>query len=369
MTGWMTGGMTGRASGRVPLALLGGSGYVAGELLRLLAGHGGLVPAAVISASRAGEPVGAAFPHLAAAYPGLAFEGPEALERLFETAPRAALVSAAPHGASAPAVAAAIAAAAGTGCALEVVDLSADFRFADPAAYAAAYGRPHPAPELLASFARGVPEHLPAATESRFAHPGCFSTAVLLALVPLLARELLAPADHPEVAVSAITGSTGSGRSPSATTHHPERRSTVVAYQPLAHRHEPEIVALARAATGVAAALAFVPLSGPFARGIYATLHARLARPAGAAEVAAALAEAYSGSPFVTVSTAPPRLVDVAGSNRAALGVAARGDRLVVHVALDNLAKGAAGGALQWLNRRLGFAEDAGLAAPGPGWL
>jgi len=361
--------MTGRVSGRVPLVLLGGSGYVAGELLRLLAGHGGLAPAAVISASRAGDLVGSAFPHLAAAYPGLAFEGPEALERLFAGSPRAALVSAAPHGASAPAVAAAIAAAAGTGCALEVVDLSADFRFADAAAYAAVYGRPHPAPELLASFARGVPEHLPAATESRFAHPGCFSTAVLLALVPLAARALLAPADRPEVAVSAITGSTGSGRSPSATTHHPERRSTVVAYQPLAHRHEPEIVALARQATGVAAELAFVPLSGSFARGIYATLHARLARPVAAAEVAAALAEAYAGSPFVTVSTAPPRLVDVAGSNRAALGVAVRGDRLVVTVALDNLAKGAAGGGLQWLNRRLGFAEDAGLAAPGPGWL
>lgn len=349
----------------VPLAILGGSGYVAGETLRLLASHGGFAARAVVSASRAGEPVATAFPHLAAAYPDLRFGSEAALDELFAVSERAALVSAAPHGASAPAVAAAIAAAEAAGCALEVVDLSADFRFADPDAYAGIYGHAHPAPELLPTFARGVPEHLTGAGASRFAHPGCFATAVLLPLVPLVGSGRIAP----DVAVTAITGSTGSGRTPSATTHHPERRSTVVAYAPLAHRHEPEIVAFVREATGVAPELAFVPQSGPHARGIYATLHARLSRPATAAEVVAELADFYAASPFVSVGISPPRLVDVAASNRAALGVAVRGDRLVVFSAIDNLAKGAAGGGLQWLNRRFGFPEAAGLAAPGPGWL
>lgn len=338
---------------------------MAGELLRLVAAHDGFAPRAVVSASRAGEPVGVAFPHLAGAYSDLRFAPAEALETLFARTERAALVSAAPHGASAPAVAAAIAVAGAAGCALEVVDLSADFRFADPAAYAAVYGHPHPTPELLPAFARGVPEHLGTSDASRFAHPGCFATAVLLALVPLVASGRI----EPDVAVTAITGSTGSGRAPSATTHHPERRSTVVAYAPLAHRHEPEIVAFVREATGVSPELAFVPQSGPHARGIYATLHARLAREGTAAEVAAELADFYAASPFVSVGVAPPRLVDVAASNRAALGIAARGDRLVVFSALDNLAKGAAGGGLQWLNRRFGYPEAAGLAAPGPGWL
>lgn len=355
----------GAAAAPIPTALLGGSGYVAGELLRLLAGHGGFAPAAVVSESRAGEPVGAAFPHLAQAWSELSFTAAGALDALFASSRRAVLVSAAPHGASAPAVAAALELAARHGCALVVVDLSADFRFAEAAAWSAVYGHPHPAPELLASFERGVPEHLGAPGGDRFAHPGCFSTAVLLPLVPLLSLGLI----RPEVAVTAITGSTGSGRAPSATTHHPERRSTVVAYAPLAHRHEPEIVELARRATGVTAELSFVPQSGPHARGIYATLHARLARPARADEVAAALAEFYDASPFVTVATAPPRLIDVAASNRAVLGVAARGDQLVVTSALDNLMKGAAGGGLQWLNRRFGFPEAQGLAAPGPGWL
>lgn len=353
------------ARGPVPLALLGGSGYVAGELLRLLASHDGFEPRAVVSASRAGEPVAAAFPHLAAAYATQRFAPPDELAALFASAPRAALVSAAPHGASAPAVAAALAVAAKAGCALEVVDLSADFRFADPEIYARVYGHAHAAPDLLPSFARGVPEHLGASDASRFAHPGCFSTAVLLALVPLLASGRI----EPEIAVTAITGSTGSGRAPSATTHHPERRSNVVAYAPLTHRHEPEIVALARAATGVEPDLAFVPQSGPYARGIYATMHARLARPGTAEEVVAEIGAFYSGSPFVSVATAPPRLVDVVASNRAAIGVARRGGRLVLFCALDNLAKGAAGGGLQWLNRRFGLPAAAGLAAPGPGWL
>ena len=128
--------------------------------------------------------------------------------------------------------------------------------------------------------------------------------------------------------------------------------------------------ALAGEATGGARPeIAFVPVSGPQARGIYATIQGRLTRPATAAELAAALAGFYAGSPFVAVSEAPPALTEVVGTNHARLGVASADGALAVTVAIDNLVKGAAGGALQWLNRWYGFDEAEGLRQRGLGWL
>jgi N-acetyl-gamma-glutamyl-phosphate reductase len=353
------------SAARIPVAVLGGSGYVAGEVVRLLALHPAFEIAAVASASRTGEPIVAAFPHLAGAVDGLAFAPEAAVVALAAAGGRAALVSAAPHGASARPVTAALAAAEAAGTDLAVVDLSADFRFADAALYERLYGHPHPAPERLAACRRSLPEHAPGERPAAVAHPGCFPTAILLAIVPLLARGLA----EPRFAVTAVTGSTGSGRTPSAKTHHPERRSNFVAYQPLVHRHQPEMTAFAAEATGVAPEIAFVPVSGPQARGIYATIHGRLARAAGAVEIAAELADVYAGAPFVAVSTAPPGLAEIVGTNRARLGVAVDGGALAVTVALDNLVKGAAGGAVQWLNRRFGRDEAEGLASPGLGWI
>lgn len=351
---------------RIPAAILGGTGYVAGEAIRLLAPHPGFALTMVVSESRAGERIDGVFPHLAGLVGELRFTPPAALADLLTVAPRVALVSAAPHGASATAVAAAIAAAERARGELAVVDLSADFRFADPADYAAVYGHPHATPALLPRFARGLPEQLASPAERWVAHPGCFSTAVLLAVVPLLASGLV----EPRFAVAAITGSTGSGRTPNAKTHHPERRSNVVAYQPLAHRHAPEMRAFAAAATGVTPEIDFVPISGPYARGIYATVQTRLAAAgASARELHAALANAYAGSPFVAVGQEPPSLTEVVGTNRARIGVALAGDAVAVTVAIDNLVKGAAGGAVQWLNRLFGRPEDEGLQLPGLGWL
>ena len=148
---------------RIPVVVLGGSGYVAGEVVRLLAGHPGFALAAVVSESRAGAPLDEAFPHLAGTVNGLAFAASDSLAGVFTGiaagAERCALVSAAPHGASAALVARALALAEAAGVALSVVDLSADFRFAAAAEYAAVYGHPHPAPELLARFVRALPEH------------------------------------------------------------------------------------------------------------------------------------------------------------------------------------------------------------------
>jgi N-acetyl-gamma-glutamyl-phosphate reductase common form len=377
------------AAGPVPVLVVGGSGYVAGEALRLLAGHPRLLVAGVVSESQAGQPVAAAFPHLASAYPDVRFHAVEDLPRLIdlagEVAAECAALCAAPHGAAAKLVDLLLASAERAGARLRVVDLSADFRFAAAANYESVYGHAHGAPDRLAGFRCALPEHAdlafgtaaadappPLAAHGNIAHPGCFPTAVLLAAVPLLRLGWI----EPSLQVVAVTGSTGAGRTPSPTTHHPARRSNLFAYSPLAHRHEPEMRGLAAAAVGAPVAIHFVPQAGPFARGIYATVQARLLRPARAghdAEQAAAvradLERFYAAAPFVDVLAEPPRLQDVVGSNRCRLGVAVAGDRLVAFSAIDNLTKGAAGGGIQWLNRLLGFPETAGLTQPGIGWL
>ncbi len=120
-----------------------------------------------------------------------------------------------------------------------------------------------------------MPEHLNALHTPHVAHPGCFATAILLASVPLLSLGL----ESPRLFVTGITGSTGSGRQPTAGTHHPQRHSDLYAYNALAHRHTPEVTALARAATGVEAEFNFVPHSGPFARGIHVTVQAVAREP------------------------------------------------------------------------------------------
>lgn len=347
----------------LPVAVLGGTGYVAGEFLRLLAGHPALTLAAVSSDSRAGQPLATAFPNLGSAFGDASFCDEAGLEAAVRDGRVRALFCAAPHGAAAARVDALLHAAATAGAPLTVVDASADFRFRDPAAYQRVYGHPHPCPQRLAEFASALPEHTAGKPAPHVGHPGCFVTSVLLAIVPLLRAGLATP----EFFVAAVTGSTGAGRKLAETTHHPERHANLFAYQPLTHRHRPEIEQLAAEAAS-ACQVRFVPHSGPWARGIHATVQGRLALPATATDLRAALAEAYAGSPFVEVVDAPPRIKDVAGSNRARLAVATDGESLVVMSVLDNLVKGAAGGALQWLNRLLDLPEDAGLRLPGPAW-
>ncbi len=216
----------------IPVAVLGGTGYVAGELLRLLASHPRFAIAAVASTSRAGEPVAAAFPHLAGtALDGLSFSRVEDLAaRLAPGAPLGVL-AATPHGETAALLAVLLDRAEAAKVDVRAVDLSADFRFDDPARWEAIYGRPHGAPARAAEFVCAVPEHWRGQTPRFAAQPGCFTTAATLAAYPLLALGLADPTA--EIFVSAVTGSSGSGRSPSTTTHHPERRSSLHAYAPL----------------------------------------------------------------------------------------------------------------------------------------
>lgn len=349
----------------LPVIVLGGSGYVAGEMLRLIAQHPRLELGGAVSTSQAGEPVAAAFGHLKPAYPEQRFVSLEAVTERIKDSAHWVVLSAAPHGASAQIVDELLGAAERAGVELTIVDASADFRFSDPEAFARVYGHPHPAPERLESFRCAVPEHLASIDSPHAAHPGCFATAMLLGIVPLVATEL----SEGDFFVSAVTGSTGAGRTPRDTTHHPLRHDNLFAYQPLVHRHDPEVRALTQAATGRPVRLHFVPHSGPFTRGIHATIFARHDGRVKQADVIEALTEFYRGSTFVRVEAAPPRLKDIVSSNYAALGASVDGETMAVYSMLDNLVKGAAGGSMQWVNRLLGFPEAEGLIAPAPGWV
>ena len=348
----------------IPTAVIGASGYVGGELLRLLAGHPRFELAAVVSNSLAGTRVGDAFGHLSGACGELAFTTQDAWLDHIDNGSRLALFSASPHGVAAAMLAGALASCARKNIDVHVVDCSADFRFAKASDWESVYGHAHGAPELLGQFHCAVPEHVDGVPAAHIAHPGCFATAMLLAAVPLMRAGLV----EPDLYVSAVTGSTGSGKSPQPGTHHPERNSNLYAYKPLAHRHAPEVETLAATAAGTRPRLHFVPHSGPFARGIHATLQARASRPVTTDELRAAFASAYANAPFVTVIDGQPRIKDVVASNFARIGVASDGDTIVVMSVIDNLVKGAAGGAVQWMNRLWGLPDTDGLTMPAPGW-
>ena len=347
-----------------PAIVLGGTGYVAGELLRLIAGHPQLEVAAILSDSQAGTPVAGAFAHLRSAYPELKFADLDAIEAVIRGAPRAALFSAAPHGVAAALIDRLLNAAERAGARMHCVDISADFRYSSAAAYEAVYKHAHGAPARIREFTCAVPEHLSKSPTPHVAHPGCFATATLLAIVPLLALGLT----DQRLFVTGITGSTGSGRKPIDGTHHPHRHSDLYTYGALSHRHVPEIIACAKLATGVEAQINFVPHSGPFARGIHVTVQASLAKSIDTAQALRALKSYYQDCPFVRVGDSAPRVKDVATSNYSNLSAVTNGNSIAVMSVVDNLNKGAAGGAIQWMNRLLGLAETAGLTGPAPGW-
>jgi len=351
-------------SKRIPAVVLGASGYVGGELLRLLSSHPTFELKAAVSESRAGESIGSTFGHLSQALAGHAFAGRDGWLETIEAGSELALFSAAPHGASAVTIAAALDAAAARKLTVHVVDSSADFRYSDRAAWETIYGQPHGAPALLAQFSCAVPEHAADVTTPHVGHPGCFATASLLAAVPLIQSGLT----DADLFVSGVTGSTGSGRSPQPGTHHPERNSNLYAYKPLAHRHAPEVAGLTRRATGRDARVHFVPHSGPFARGIHITLQAKALSTVSLAQLTEVYEDAYAAAPFVQIVGAAPRLKDVVASNHCHIGLATDGDTVVVISAIDNLVKGAAGGAMQWMNRLWKLPETTGLMAAAPGW-
>ncbi len=351
-------------SEKIQAVILGAGGYVGGELLRLLAIHPVFELAAAVSESRGGAPIGATFTHLSRTHAGVDFVRPGEWPQSVVRGGKLALFSAAPHGASAALIAQALDACEANDVEAHVVDSSADFRYAHQATYESIYNTEHGAPELLDRFICGVPEHVSGIDVPHVGHPGCFATAALLAAVPLAQSGLT----DGNFFVSGITGSTGSGQKPQPGTHHPARHSNLYAYKPLSHRHAPEIAGLSWAASGADIDVHFIPHSGPFTRGIHITLMANANRDVTAEELRTVYEDAYRDDAFVEIVDGTPRIKNVVASNLCQIGVASDAGSIVVMSAIDNLVKGAAGGAVQWMNRLWGLPETTGLTSAAPGW-
>jgi N-acetyl-gamma-glutamyl-phosphate reductase len=326
-------------------AILGASGFVGAELLRLCAGHPHIDAGAVFGDSKAGQAVADVHPQLALAYPDAVvaqFE-PSALDGID------LIFAALPHGQS-QAIAPLI-----LDRGIPFVDLGADFRLSDAAAYELWYGEAHQAPELLGRFTYGLPElHREAIRTSKaVAAPGCYPTATILALHPLL--DLIEPGS---IIVDAASGVTGAGRAAKEATHFSTVAESFAAYALLNHRHTAEME------MELGAGVLFTPHLAPMNRGILATCYATAK---GQCDPLGALGDAYAGEPFVRVSEALPATKWTLGSNAAQLTARydPRTNRIVAIAAIDNLVKGAAGQMIQCANLMLGFDEAAGLSCSG----
>ena len=243
-----------------------------------------------------------------------------------------------------------------------MVDLAADFRIQDAGLHRHYYGDHH-APELVHRFSYGLADVLGTRLCGRtaIAAPGCFATAAQLALYPLARAGVnVAPS------LFAVTGSSGAGVQPRATTHHPMRAHNLFAYSVLGHRHEAEVLQSWREWVGRPdATVRLMTHSGPFVRGIYLTAHVRFAAPVDALD---AYRTAFGGRPFVRISDQPPELSQAVGTNLALIGVVngPDGREAQVMVAIDNLVKGAGGQAVQAMNLALGLPETVGLTGASP---
>ena len=328
-------------------AILGASGYVGGELLRLLATHPQLVPAKVFGDSKAGQPLGAVHPNLAAAYP-------EALVERFGDGALGGIdivFAALPHGHSQRLAATIL------DKGIPFVDLGADFRLDDAATYERWYGHAHEAPELLREFVYGIPELHRAAIQraKAVAAAGCYATAAILALKPLVDAGLVKP---DSLIVDAASGVSGAGREAREGTNFSTVDGSFAAYGLLSHRHTAEME------MAIGGTVLFTPHLVPMTRGILATCYGEATGPCDPLGV---LEQAYAGEPFVHVTDQPPATKWVSGSNGVQLTARydERTGRVLALSAIDNLGKGAAGQMIQCANLMLGFEEGAGLPVAG----
>jgi N-acetyl-gamma-glutamyl-phosphate reductase len=335
------------------VAVAGASGYAGGELLRLLLAHPELEIAAVAAGGNAGRPLGELHPQLPTLADRLLVDAtPETLEA-------DVVLLALPHGQSAALV-------EQLPDSVTVVDLGADFRLADAAAWSRFYGGTH-----AGHWPYGLPE-LPGARPAlqgarRIANPGCYPTAVALALAPLLAAHVVSADD---VVVVAASGTSGAGRAAKPNLLGSEVMGDLSPYKVGgSHQHIPEMRQSLSAAAGSDVSLSFTPVLAPMPRGILATCTARLADGVTTDDLRGALHAAYDAEPFVHVLGGDrwPHTAATAGSNSCHVQAVADLDsgRAVVVAAIDNLGKGAAGQAIQNVNLALDLPETLGLAVEG----
>lgn len=337
------------------VGIVGASGYSGAELLRYCAGHPGIEVAVATSREFAGRPIAGVYPNLAA-YGDQRYQelDPAALSGLD------LVFLALPHGAS-MSLGAELA-----GAGVRVVDFSADFRLEDPAAYPEWFGAAHTAPEWLGKWVYGIPElhREQIRGAAQVANPGCYPTAALLALAPLVAAGMVSPDG---IVVSAASGVSGAGRGVSPGMHFSHVDASFKAYGTPGHKHTPEIEQELSRLANSDVRITFVPHLVPMPRGLLATCVAPLTGRDRTEDLAGTASEYYAREPFVRVVEGLPETKHTAGSNLCLVGFAAdvRAGRAIAVAALDNLGKGAAGQALQNANLILGLDEAAGLGGGG----
>ncbi len=334
---------------RVRVAIVGATGYVGAELIRILSRHPAVELIGLGARGREAQPIGVSHAHLSTT--GLVVEG--------AVSESDAVFLAMPHGASSE-VAPGLASGGMT-----VIDLGPDFRLRDPSDYPRWYAFEHPAPALLANAVYGLPElhradliALGDAPVRIVGAPGCYPTATLLALAPLARAGLIG-----DLVVDAKSGVSGAGREAKAELMFGEVNESLKAYGLGGHRHVAEMEQELRGLGSAIAAVDFVPHLVPMTRGIFATCHVRPTRPIEQPELDALYAAAYDGEPFVSVVPAAPATKHVTGSNHARVHVRAdaRTGHILALAVIDNLVKGAAGQAVQAFNLVHGLPETAGL--------
>lgn len=340
------------------VGIIGASGYTGAELLRILYGHPEVEVAYVTAHTYAGEKVTALYPHLHV-YGG---------ERYREFDPQEALSMAGfhfialPHGRSMQVVPPLLEGGA------KVVDLSADYRLSDPVVYRHWYGRVHSSAHLLQKAVYGLPEIFgeKIANADLVAVPGCYPTAIILALAPLADAGC---EGLKEVVVDAKSGVSGAGRTLSLATHFAQAEGSVKPYSVGGHRHIPEMEEVLRTIYGGYAGIIFVPHLVPMSRGILATCYVKVGKKVSANNIAGLYRDYYRERPFILLEDegSYPETKAVCASNycRIAWHLDATKGVLVVTSAIDNLVKGASGQAVQCMNIMMGWEEDLGLKTLG----
>jgi N-acetyl-gamma-glutamyl-phosphate reductase common form len=335
---------------KIRVAIFGGSGYGGSELLRILLCHPNVELVFVTANEHAGKPVGEVHRNLLG-LTGLSFvKQPETLDDLD------CVFLALPHG-QAMSVVPALPAH------IKAIDLSGDFRLRDQSVFEEHYKQPHTAMDAQSEFVYGLTETNREAIRGArlIANPGCFATATLLGLAPLVANGLLSG----RVVVDAKTGSSGSGAKAAANTHHPQRMNSFYAYKPFTHQHVPEIEQELEHVGDWTSELIFMTHSLPVSRGIFASIYVETKQELTEPELRQVFADYYRGSFFIRLVSGSPDINWVKTSNFCDLGFAVRGKQAVVFSAIDNLVKGAAGQAVQNMNLMFGLDETTGLKLVG----
>jgi len=334
-------------------AMLGASGYTGADMIRLAALHPAIQITALIAKGHAGQPLAQVFPHLAS----LDLPALVASDQVDWSEIDLAFCGL-PHGTAHAEI-------AKLPERIKIIDMSADFRLRDPKLYAEWYANEHSAPELIKAAVYGLTEQYrdKIRTARLVACPGCYPTAVLLALLPLAKAKLIASED---IIIDAKSGVSGAGRTLKQSILFSEAGEGLSPYGIGSHRHVPEIEQELGLVAGAPVTVNFTPHLVPMSRGELCTSYVRLAGKASAADLRQALAKSYADSPFVRVVAEGviPATQHVRGSNFCHIGVFADriSGRAIVISAIDNLVKGSAGQALQNFNLMYGFAECTGLA-------